>query len=119
MAKFKVLKTNQTYLNHVGISLDHSTSSTNSVFTFVLGYHVLISQIIALITSAAFIWKYPTDIKPALGALKIFIGVSQCIGVFVGIRMKVLKMKVLQCELQEIVDKGMSVLHYLIMRREY
>lgn len=109
MEKFKVLQRNQKFLNRIGIHLDGGTNSTYDIFTYFLDYHVPISQIMGLIISAAFIWKYPTEIKPALGALKICIAVSQCAGMFLGVRSKVKTMTALQNVLQEIVDKGISI----------
>ena len=112
MEKFKVLKRNQTLLNRMGIHLDQSTNPTCGLFTFFLDYHVPISQIIGLIISAAFILKYPSNIKPALSALKICVAVTQCAGMFFGVRMKVIKAKAFQDELQQIVNNGISIFPY-------
>lgn len=106
MANFKVLKSNQTFLNHVGISLDRSTNATHKLFKLLLAYYIPIAMFIGLITSAAFVLKYPSNIKPALGALKIAVAAVQCAGMFSSVRFKTVKTKALQRELQEIVDRG-------------
>ena len=109
MKKFKVLKENQTFLNRIGISLDHSANSTCCFFTFFANYHSPIAQIVAFILSAAFILKYPNEIKLALSTLKVCVSLIQCAGMFFGIRMKVMKTKALQNELQQIVNNGISI----------
>lgn len=106
MAKFKVLKKNQIFLNRIGIHLDRPTNATCGFFTFFLNNHIPISQIVCFIISFAFIVKYPNEIKPALSAVKICVAMSQCAGMFLGVRMKVIKAKALQDELQQIVDRG-------------
>lgn len=110
MAKFKVLKNSQKYLDYVGISLDRSINPTSkNIFKLLTGYYVLIVSAIGLVISAAFIRKYPSKVKPALGALKICIGVSQCMGMFLSIKMKTITIKALQNEFQQIVDAGISI----------
>lgn len=109
MAKFKVLQKNQTFLDRVGISLDRSTNPTNKFFSVLLASYVPIEMFIGLITSAAFVLKYPYNIKPALGALKIAVAAVQAGGMFSSLRLKMTKTKALQSELQAIVDKGESL----------
>ena len=109
MAKFKVLKKNQIFLDLIGIHLDPPTNPTWGFFTYFLNYHIPISQIICFIISFAFLVKYPNEIKPALSAVKICVAMSQCAGMFLGVRMKVIKAKALQDELQQIVNKGRSI----------
>lgn len=119
MAKFKVLQNNQTFLNRVGISLDRSTNPTNKFFALILAYYVPVGMIIGFITSAAFVFKYPSNIKPALGALKIAVAAVQCLGMFSSIRFKMAKTEALQRELQEIVDTGALIFAYILEKFSY
>lgn len=109
MEKFKVLKSNRIFLNQIGISLDNSNNPTCGFSTFFFNYHVLISQVIGFIISAAFIWKNSNDIKPVLNASKICIAVTQCGGMCLGVRLKVFEAKAFQRELQQIVNKGITI----------
>ena len=107
MAKFKVLKINQTLLSLMGIYMDRSTHDTDTIF---FSSYITITLFTAFMTSVAFILKNPSDIKPALGALKVCIGAIQLAGMFFGNRSQVNKMSALQNELQEIVNKGISII---------
>lgn len=109
MAKFEVLKKSQIFLNFVGIYLDDSSKPTHGFLAFLAGYYIFISQFIGLIASAAFILKYPTDIKACLGALKVCVAVTQCAGMFMGIKNNTMKTKALQDEFQDIVNEGISI----------
>lgn len=107
MAKFKVLKYSQAYMTRLGIYSNRLNEPTNEFFkTNWLSYYMPIMMSVGFTASVAFVLKYPTDIKPALGALKIGIAAAQCAGMFVGIGIKMIKVKALHLELQRIVDKG-------------
>lgn len=106
MTKFKVLRKNEMFLNFVGIYLDPSSKPTNRFLAFFVRHYILISQLNGFLISAAFILKYPSDIKASMGALKVCVGVCQCAGMFLGVKNKLMKTKALQGEFQEIVDKG-------------
>lgn len=109
MAKFKVLKKNEAFLNRIGIHLDGSANPTNKFLAFLTGHYILIIMFIGILICGARIYLYPTDIKSVLGALKICIAVIQCGGTFFGIRMKVIETKALQSELQQFVNTGISI----------
>lgn len=106
MVKIKVLKKNQTFLNYVGIYLDQSLKPTENIFMFLFGYYLPFTMFIALIMSAAFIIKYPTDITPSLMAFQVCVAVIQCGGMFMGVKNRLTETKAVRIELQEIVDNG-------------
>lgn len=107
MAKFKVLKYNEMFLYHVGISLNSSTNPSKN-FKFFTEHYILTAKIIGFVTSVAFILKYPSDIRPALSALMVCISDIQGAGMFSSVRIEMSKAKAVQNELQEIVNNGTS-----------
>lgn len=109
MTKFKVLRKNEMFLNLVGIYLDPSSKPTNRFLEFIARHYIFISLLNGFIISAAFILKYPSDIKASMGALKVCVGVIQCAGMFLGVKNKVMTAKTLQDEFQEIVNEGISI----------
>lgn len=113
LAKFKVLKKNEAFLNRISIHLDASSNPTNNCLALLTGYYILIVMLIGLIISGAPIFTYLSDIKSVLGALKICIAVIQCGGIFFGVKLKVTETKALQSELQQIVNSGISILCFL------
>lgn len=112
MAKFKVLKTNQTLLSRVGIYLDRSIPSTN-VSLFLCTHYTPVAIFIAFTISIAFVFKNPSEIELCLRALEVCTGAIQLTGIFFGFKMQVNKMNALQSELQKIVNKGITILHFL------
>lgn len=112
MVKFKVLKNNLKYMTHLGIYSDNLTEPTNEFFESISSYYVLISIILAFTASAVFILKNSSDVKPSLGAMKICVGVVQCGGMFLGIGLKMIKVKALHLKLQSIVDEG-NLINYI------
>lgn len=116
MAKFKVLKNNQKYMTHLGIYSNNLTKPTNEFFNSIISYYFVTLMAVTLAASVAFILKNPSDVKPSLGALKICFAVFQCVGMFLGIGLKMIKVKNLHLELQGIVDEGnLNLFFYLFI----
>lgn len=110
MRKFKVLKNNQTYMSILGMYSDRLNEPTNELFSSFFCYYVFFFMTLLIISSTLYIVKYPSDIKHALGAFKMCFAAIQCLGMFFGIGLKMIKVKALHLELQRIVDEGMPIL---------
>lgn len=112
MTKIKVLKKNEAFLNYLGIYLDQSSNPTENIFMFLFGYYLPFTMFVALIMSAAFIIKYPTDVAPSLMAFQVCVAVVQCGGMFMGVKNRLIETKAVRDELQEIVDNGKSIISF-------
>lgn len=106
MAKFKVLKYSQKFLTRLGIYSYRLTEPTNEFLKSIYSYFAFFALFVTLLTSAAYFITYPTNVKPALGAFKIFFAIIQCLGAFFGIGIKMTKVKELHIELQRFADEG-------------
>lgn len=106
MSKFKVLKYNQAYMTPLGIYSNRLTDLTNENFKSISWYFTPVTMLIVFVASATYIASYPSDIKGSLGALKMCFGAVQCGGMFFGVGIKLIKMKELHGELQQIADQG-------------
>lgn len=110
MAKFKVLKYNQTYMTHLGLysNLNRLTEPTNELFKSFFYYYVSLTSAVSLFGGAAFIMENLSEVKASLGAFKIAFSAIQCYGMFLGIGLNVIIVKALHLKIQQIVDEGMS-----------
>lgn len=115
MAKFKVLKVNQTYMSWLGLYSYSLTEPTNEFFKSIGSYYNLISMVALFVTSCVFIYKnYSTDITAAMNAIKVCVSTVQWVGIFIGLGLNMIKIKSLHCELQQVVDEGISVSFFII-----
>lgn len=113
MTEFKVLKYSQVYMTFLGLYSNRLTEPTNEFFPSVGSCYMLPLIFVAFTSSATFVVKhYSTDIMAAVGALKLFFSAFQCGGMFLGFGLKMVNVKALHLELQQVVDEG--ILNFII-----
>lgn len=106
MVKFKVLKYNQIFMSWLGIHSKHLNEPTNEFFKSFRSYYVLIIMTIAILSCGRYFFTNLSEVQMALGALKIGWAGVQCIGMFIGIGLKMEQIKAMHLKLQEIVDEN-------------
>lgn len=106
MTKFKVLKSNQTYMTYLGVYTKRLTEPINELHKSIFCYCLFVIMSISATGCATFIYRDPTNVKAALRATKTCCGIFQCTGMFIGVGCKMIKVKALHLRLQQIVDEG-------------
>lgn len=106
MAKFKVLKYNQTLMSWQGIHSMNLTEPTNEFHRAPGSYYVTITLFAFVITSAVRIHGYWPEMELILKPCSVAFGGVQCVGMFICIGLQMKNIKVLHLELQRIVDEG-------------
>lgn len=129
MAKFKVLKLNQTYLTRIGIHCQQPDEQTNVFFrTFTAYYYLFTIFSFTITSSAVFAYKNWPQMDIISEPCLIVIAGLQVIGMYLSVGINIRKVKALHNELQEIVDKGIFPFkncqfrtiftHFYIMKRK-
>lgn len=97
-------------MTRLGIYSFNLTESKNEFFQSIASYSVLIILTMCVVSSSVFVYKNPSELGLVLAALYVSIGCIQCIGAHVNIGLNMNETKALHLKLQEIVDKGLSLL---------
>lgn len=107
MSKFSVLKYNQILMAKIGIHSFRITEPKNEFFkSFVACFILFILTAFSITSCAVFAYKNIAHFEPALEAIFVVIAGIQCAGMFLSVGLKMKNVKLLQIELQQIVDKG-------------
>lgn len=107
MKNFKVLQYNQIIMTHVGIHSHRLTEPTNEFFKSFGTYHVLFCAIfLDVISTGAYIYRNLSQFSKIFETYIVFIVAIQYAGMIISIGLNMKKVKLLQLELQEIVDQG-------------
>lgn len=106
MSKFKVLEYNQSVMARLGIHSHHLHANTNEFLKSFVTWYYLCTIIFFIFGSIMFIcinWPaYEVISEPCL----IAVGCMQVLGMFIGVGLKMKKVKKLHLRLQEIVDNS-------------
>lgn len=106
MSKFKVLQSNQRVMAWIGIHSHKLTEPSNEFFNSFVTFYFLCTVGFFIFGSIMFVvinWpQYDVISEPCL----IAVGCIQVFGMFLGIGLKMEKVKLLHLQLQEIVDEG-------------
>lgn len=116
MAKFKVLKYNQTLMSWQGIHSMDLTEPTNEFHRSPGSYYVVFTLFAFVITSAVRIHGYWPEIELILKPCSVAFGGVQCVGMFICIGFQMKRIKALHLELQRIIDQGICHINYKIIR---
>lgn len=107
MAKFKVLKNNQTYMSWLRIYSHNLADPKSEFFKSALTFYCFFVNYSAMLACTVYFLEYKSsDIKTALGGFKITIALIQCGGVHFNIGNHMAKVKSMHLKLQETVDEG-------------
>lgn len=106
MAKFKVLKYNQTLMSWQGIHSMNLTQPTNEFHRSLSSYYIAFTLFAFVITSAVRIYGYWPAIELILKPCSVAFGGVQCVGMFISIGLQMKRIKALHLELQRIIDEG-------------
>lgn len=106
MSKFKVLEYNQSVMARIGIHSHHLYTPTNDFFKTFVSLYILFTITFFIFGSIVFIcinWpQYDIISEPCL----IAVGCVQVGGMFLGIGLKMKKVKQLHLRLQEMMDES-------------
>lgn len=104
---YKVLDINKVLKARIGIFSHHLTDRTNDFFKSYPSYHVLFFVTCGFITSSTlFVCTHLTEFGLALQTACIVIAGYQCLGMFLGVGLKLHKVKEFHRTIQNIVDEG-------------
>lgn len=107
MPQFKVLQYNQMIMAYVGIHSHRLTEPTNEFFYSIGTYYVLFCAIfLDIISIGMYILSNLSHLHKILQAFVVFVGGFQHAGMILSIGLNMKKVKLLQLDLQEIVDQG-------------
>lgn len=106
MSKFKVLQLNQNVMARIGIHSHNLAEATNEFFNSFITYYIIFVVTFFIFGSMTFVvinWpQYDIVAEPCL----IAVGCIQVGGMYIGVGLKMKKVKLLHLRLQEIVDEG-------------
>ena len=107
MAKFKVMKYNQSIMAKIGIHSHRITVPTNEFFKSPATFFFLIIFIVCHLTSSGvFVYRHFRQFEVASQAIFVLIAGFQSLGMYLSVGLNMKKVKALQLELQKIVDEG-------------
>lgn len=105
MSKFKVLRTNESFMARIGIYSDDLTKPTKFLKTVEANFIVL-NLVLMIIFNAVFIYENASNFPLVLSEIMVIIGCVQGLGAYVNIGLKLDKVQDLHLFIQGIVNKG-------------
>lgn len=106
MAKFKVLQYNQSFMEKLGIHSYRINVPTNEFLSSSSFLILFILSVFSITSSAAYVFKNYWQFEAAMQSMFVIIAGIQCGGMYLSVGLKMKKVKILQIELQKIVDEG-------------
>lgn len=107
MPQFKVLQYNQMIMAYMGIHSHRLSEPTNEFFYAFGTYYVLFCAIVLdILSTGMYILTNLSQFHKILQTFVVFIGGFQHAGMLLSIGLHMKKVKLLQLDLQEIVDQG-------------
>lgn len=124
MSKFKVLQCNQSLMAKLGIHSYRLNVPTNEFLKSPAFLILFILSVFSIASSAAFVYKNYCQFEAALQSIFVIIAGIQCGGMYLSVGLKMKEVKILQIELQNIVDEGIfhqtfqKLTHYDTLKME-
>lgn len=107
MAKFSVLRNNQTFMGWIGIYSNRLRESTNEFHRSKIAYLILSITMYTIISCLVTVCKGSSELMEKLNKITLIVSMSQAASVYCSIGLKMKNCSALHLQVQGIVNEGL------------